>query len=149
MEGMLQQSPVVPDAERVHVMIVDDEPDIVEEISDFFSGQRIGVTTASSAEHAIGLFNALPSGIVTVVLTDLTMPGADGLSLASAIMNATSPRIAPAVIVMTGRSANVSEGAVRDCGVFEVIAKPLKLSVLSDLVRRAHAAAMERRRLQA
>jgi len=147
MEAMLQQEPVAPDARQIHVMVVDDEPDIIDEIVEFLSGQRIGVTTAGSAENAMGLFSLLPSGIVTVVLTDLTMPGGDGLSLARAIMNAAAPRAAPAIILMTGRCAGVPEGAVRDCGVFEVIAKPLRLSVLGELIRSAHAATMQRRRL--
>ena len=142
----MQQAAGSTDAAQVHVMVVDDEPDIVAEISDFLGYQRIGVTAACSAEHALGLFSVLPAGSVTVVLTDLTMPGGDGLSLASAILNATPSQVAPAVIVMTGLRGGVPLDTARGFGVFEVIAKPVKLSVLGELVRRAHAAAMQRRR---
>jgi DNA-binding response OmpR family regulator len=140
-----QQTAASPDAEQVHVMVVDDEPDILAEISDFLSRERMGVTTARSAEQAIGMFSALPSGIVTVVLTDLTMPGGGGLSLANAIRDSTPSKVAPAVIVMTGRRSDVPEDVARDHGVFEVIAKPLNLSALGALIRKAHAAALERR----
>lgn len=135
-----------PDADAIHVLVVDDEPVLVEEIVEFLAGEGIATSAAGSAPAAVRQIEQAMPGAFSVVLTDVRMPGRDGLSLSRAIIGAGGEANAVEVVVMTGHGdMGMAIEALRS-RVFDFIRKPLRLSLLAESLRAAHAAAMARRR---
>ena len=64
------------------ILIVDDDPYIKEPLRDFFEQFEIIVFAVSNAQDAIDL---LKIKSVDVVITDIDLPGMDGLALTSLI----------------------------------------------------------------
>jgi CheY-like chemotaxis protein len=60
------------------VLVVDDDPDILDYFTSFLEDQGFGVRTAASADTAIG---SLEESRPDVVLIDVMMPGKSGLDL--------------------------------------------------------------------
>jgi signal transduction histidine kinase len=65
------------DVEGMRVLVIDDEPDARELIKALLESCHVDVTTAASAAEG---FELLQSGRPDVVLSDIAMPGEDGLS---------------------------------------------------------------------
>ena len=60
------------------ILIVDDDDAIRESMNEFIEVSGYASQTASSAEEALRL---LPDGDIDVVITDIMLPGMDGLEL--------------------------------------------------------------------
>ena len=135
----------MPDEAPIHVLVIDDESVIVDELLEFLAYEGIKTSSAGDAAAALlGLDQAAP-GTITVILTDVKMPGQDGLSMAASILRDMPEAFAVEVIVMSGHGDfNMAVDALR-ARVFDFIRKPLRLTELLDMVRRAHAAAIARR----
>ena len=61
-----------------HILIVDDSIDTLEVLRRNLAGRGYSITTASSAEDALRILESTP---VNLVITDIRMPGVDGLDL--------------------------------------------------------------------
>ena len=85
-------------------------------------------------EGAQGVSQALGSETPDVLITDIRMPGQNGLSLLDEVR--TSHPLLP-VIVMTAHSDLESTVAAYQRGAFEYLAKPFDIDYAVDLVRRA------------
>lgn len=131
----------------IHVLVVDDEEEIREEIADSLARGGVAVTHAMNVDAAIAVLEALPPGAVTVILTDIRMPGRDGLALAEYLRTSVREDEAIEVVVMTGHGGlNVTLEALR-ARVFDFINKPMQMSELAHTIRKAHMATIARRRL--
>jgi two-component system, NtrC family, response regulator PilR len=110
------------------VLIVDDEPDLLELVSLTLS--RMSLETHTAADVA-GARKLLKSQHFDLCLTDLRLPDGDGLELVEWIEE-NRPQVPVAVITAHG---NV-ESAVRalKLGAFDFVSKPLDLGVLRKLV---------------
>src|SRR5579862_1899310 len=113
------------------VLIVDDEPDLIELVS--LTLGRMNLDTASAADVS-GARALLASQRFALCLTDMRLPDGDGLDLV-AHMQEHHPDTPVAVITAHG---NV-ESAVRalKLGAFDFVSKPLDLGVLRKLVATA------------
>jgi two-component system, NtrC family, response regulator PilR len=113
------------------VLIVDDEPDLIELVSLTLS--RMNLATDSAADLA-GARAKLNERRFDLCLTDMRLPDGDGLDLV-AWMQETHPDLPVAVISAHG---NI-ESAVRalKLGAFDFVSKPLDLGVLRKLVAKA------------
>ena len=60
------------------ILLVDDEPDILDMLQHFLNGQGYQVKKALGGEEAIEIFQA---DSFDLVITDIRMPGMDGLDL--------------------------------------------------------------------
>ena len=114
--------------QRASILVVDDEPDLVELIC--LTLQRMGLETSSAADLA-GARQLLNSQSFDLCLTDMRLPDGDGLELVEWIQT-NRPQLPVAVITAHG---NV-ETAVKALkfGAFDFVSKPLDLSVLRKLV---------------
>ena len=131
--------------QAMHVLIVDDEADLVEEIAHGFERKGVATTVAHGVDEAIAALGSLPPGTVTVVLTDIRMPGRSGLDLAG-YLSGTVPAIdAAEVVVMTGHGDFALALSALRSHVHDFINKPMNAVELECAVRRAHEAAMRRR----
>jgi len=80
------------------ILVVDDERQICQMVATALGGKAFSVLTASSGAEAIAVSRSCAGG-VDLLLTDLEMPGMNGVALAREL-RATSPGIP--VIVISG-----------------------------------------------
>lgn len=112
------------------VLVVDDEAPLARNVASFlgrFPGE-FEVATAGSAEEALAVMDGFRPD---VLLTDIRLPGLDGLELVRRVRDGRRPL---SVIVMTGaRSLDIEERA-RELGIASVLLKPLDLETVRRLI---------------
>lgn len=127
------------------LLLIDDEDALREEIEDFLSFEGVQLSSVASAVEALVLLDRWSPGHYQVILTDVKMPGVDGLSFANRLLAANAEDVALEVIVMTGHDyPGTSQEAVTK-GIFAVITKPFKLVDLMATVKSAFESARARR----
>jgi DNA-binding NtrC family response regulator len=114
-----------------NVLVVDDDDGIRE--SAVLALSKVGHRTyeASSAGAAL---DQLRAHRIDVVVSDIYMPGDDGLTLLQAIAERRDP---PRVILMTGRGTIETTVLAQRHGAFDYLAKPFELQELIDRVAAA------------
>ena len=117
-----------PEPAKPAVLIVDDEPDLLELVSLTLSRMNLRTRTAPDVTTARKLLKSEPFDLC---LTDMRLPDGDGLDLVAWIQE---NRASVPVAVITAHG-NV-ESAVRalKLGAFDFVSKPLDLGVLRKLV---------------
>ncbi len=113
------------------VLVVDDEPSVLE--STKFMLQQLGyqVTACASANEALDCFSADP-GKYDLVLSDMTMPRTSGVEL---LRHVRKLRSDIPVLLMTGFAGLVDEQALKQYGIHEVLIKPISVQELSSTLR--------------
>lgn len=112
-----------------HILIVDDEPQIRQTMRDYLKLSGFEVTVASSAEEALATIAARP---MDVVITDIILPGMNGLELTDHIKSAWDMD----VIVMTGYSYEYSYEEAINKGASDFVFKPVRLEELNLRLKR-------------
>jgi two-component system response regulator HydG len=126
-----------PEAKPPTVLVVDDEPGIVDSLQKVFERESLRVLTARGGAEALELLRKEP---ISVVLTDLMMPGMSGLDLLKA-SRSVSPETETILMTAYGTVENAVE-AMRQ-GAYDFVTKPLKRAH----VVRAVTKALEKRNL--
>ncbi|HEY0193415.1 MAG TPA: sigma-54 dependent transcriptional regulator, partial [Kofleriaceae bacterium] len=113
------------------VLVVDDEPAIVESLTKIF--KREGLTVLSATDGTAGL-DVLRKHRVGVLLTDLMMPNTGGMDLLRA-----AKTIAPETEVVLMTAYGTVETAVEAMkeGAYDFVTKPLKRAHVVRIVRNA------------
>jgi DNA-binding NtrC family response regulator len=115
------------------VLVVDDEEKVVfflrESLEELGKGFSIG--TAKSAEEALEKIDDRPYDLV---ISDLRMPGIDGLDLLREIREKNPDT---RLILMTAYGSDDVEADARDLDVFDYITKPFHVSDLVQVAREA------------
>ena len=110
------------------ILIVDDDSDVLEMADYFFKEAGVEVHCVESGSRAL---EEIRDKSFAVMLTDFNMPGMNGLELAEKVREI-APQIR--IIMATGHpSQELSDLAVK-AGIVRVLAKPLHLEGLLDLV---------------
>lgn len=112
------------------VLIVDDDPDVLESLTEALSGSARNVQVAHDASAALASFARAP---VDIVLTDIRMPGMDGLDLLRTLKSRV-PDVTVVVMTAFDDLPTVSE-AMRE-GAADFLVKPLDLHRLRGVMRR-------------
>ena len=116
--------------QKISLLIVDDERNTRDALRKFFS-KEFEITTAEDGLIAI---NLLKNNNYDLVLTDLKMPGAGGMSVLDATLGK-SPT--PNCIVLTAYgSIETAVNAVK-AGAFDFVTKPVNLDKLQEVINRA------------
>jgi DNA-binding NtrC family response regulator len=113
------------------VLIVDDEPSIVESLRILFRGEGFTVHTAVGGRAGL---ERLSEAHPDVVVSDVRMPGVDGLAVLDAA-RALAP--APTVVLMTAQATLQSAIGAVNAGAFHYLQKPFRNDELVAVVRRA------------
>ena len=116
----------------VHVLIVDDTPEILEVVTRMLESHGARVTAVGAAERALDLLERLRPD---VLLSDLEMPVKDGYWLIGRV-RALSPDLGgltPAAC-LTGRSDPEDRARILRAGFQYHIAKPVEMSRLIGVV---------------
>lgn len=113
------------------LLLVDDDPSLLRLLTLRLEGEGYQVINADSAETALAL---LTKQSVDVVLSDLRMPGLDGMSLFDEI--AKRYKGLP-VVLMTAHGSIPEAVAATQRGVFGFLTKPLNPAELREVLQRA------------
>ena len=125
-EASVARSPAAPT-----ILIVDDEPGIVDSLSKIFERESLRVLSARSGGEALEILRREP---VSVVLTDLIMPGMSGLDLLKA-SRSVSPETETILMTAYGSVENAVD-AMRQ-GAYDFVTKPLKRAHVVRAVSKA------------
>ena len=125
----MSNSETLPD--DVTVLVVDDEASNRTSLEKIFEKEGLRVFTADGARRALEI---LRSHRVHVVLTDLMMPGPDGVELLRAIRE-----LAPSTVVVLMTAYGTIETAVTAMreGAYDFVEKPLKRATIVRAVKKA------------
>jgi DNA-binding NtrC family response regulator len=126
----------------VAVLVVDDDAGIRE--SAVMALEKAGHRTLQAGD-AVSALALLRNHRVDVVVSDIYMPGEDGLALLQSISERSDP---PRVILMTARGSIETTALAHRIGAFDYLAKPFELPELvarvsAAVARQAGAAAIE------
>lgn len=121
----------------IKMLIVDDEPDILEFVRYNLEKEGFNVTTASNGQDAIKLAKKI---LPRLIILDIMMPGMDGVEVCRELR--ALPEFKDTLIVfLTARVEDYSQIAGFDVGGDDYIAKPIRprvlISRLNALMRRA------------
>jgi len=133
-------APLRKSAERLHLLLVDDDPMVLETLRETLELDGHAVVTASGGQAGIDAFaHALHlQRPFDVVITDLGMPHVDGRTVAGAVKaaSATTP-----VVLLTGWGQRLMADGDMPAHVDRVLSKPPKLrdlrTVLAELTNGA------------
>ena len=106
-----------------NILIIDDDAATRKAMHEFTESSGFSVFTASSGEEALEL---LKTNNISVVITDIVMPGMDGLELTGLIKK----NYDIDVIIMTGYADKYSYEDAISKGASDIIFKPLRLEEL-------------------
>ena len=130
---MIQHTPLpaAPGAQAAHLLVVDDDPDMLRLLTIRLTAAGYRVSTATSAEAAlIQLHIERPQ----LVLSDVRLPGKDGLALFDEIraQDASLP-----VILLTAHGTIPDAVAATERGVFTYLTKPFDGKALEGKIAQA------------
>ena len=117
------------------VLVIDDNEDLAENIAEILDDVGVEVRLAKNTDEALEAFGEQPWSLV---LTDVRMPGRDGLELLS-IIKRRSP--GTPVLVMTGYADRHTLHRAHESGALAVVNKPIDVEALIELVDRVAKAA--------
>jgi signal transduction histidine kinase/DNA-binding response OmpR family regulator len=123
----------IPRGQGEHILFVDDEEALARVGTRMLERLGYKVTTKTSAAEAVAAVRDEPD-VYDLVITDLTMPGMDGLKLGGQLL-----QIRPGlpIILTTGYSGAMTEDSTRELGFRELLAKPTTARALGEAVHRA------------
>jgi len=116
---------------KAHVLIVDDEPNVRRVLGTLLEQAGCSTTRAASAEQALDLVRAQDPDLV---ITDLKMPGMDGMELLVRLQGS-FPEIPVIMLTAHGTIGNAVEAMKR--GAHDFITKPFDRDEVIELIKKA------------
>jgi len=113
------------------VLLVDDEREFVQALSERLVIRDMGPTVAYDGESAL---NMIKEDEPEVMILDLKMPGIDGIEVLRRVKE-TNPEIE--VIILTGHGSEADRKVCMELGAFAYIQKPVDIDVLSESIKKA------------
>lgn len=131
MPGVAKDDVVAGGSETI--LLVDDEVSFTDVVAKVLRRLGYRVEVATNGDDALVLFQGCPA-VYDVVVTDLSMPGLDGLALATQIH-----RVRPElpIVLTTGYGSTFSTERANAVGVSTIVGKPVNTRSLDRAIRRA------------
>jgi DNA-binding NtrC family response regulator len=120
-------TPAVP----TRVLVVDDDPGVRYTLREILASEGLLVDEAADGAEALARFEAQPAPLV---VTDLRMPGMDGMELLRRLAARTP---APRVVVITAHGSERQAVEAMKAGAYDYFKKPFENEELLAVVRRA------------
>ncbi|MSN24310.1 MAG: response regulator [Geobacter sp.] len=114
-----------------HILVVDDEPEIRKVVMLYLQQCGFRVSNAESAENG---YQLLKKERFDVVVTDVMMPGEDGISFLSKVQQS-HPEI-PVILMTAYAELQMALEAIKN-GAYEFIQKPFDFDILRKVVDKA------------
>ena len=105
----------------MRILLVDDEPEFIAEISEFFRRRGHDVVGAGGVQAAIGELR--DSARFDAVITDLWMPDGRGFDVVEICRRQAGPQ--PAILIISGHGAAYDHVCIQDRTGFYFFAKPV------------------------
>jgi len=102
------------------ILVVEDDQSTAQTTADILKSLNYAVITATNGKDAIRLFTK-HAETIALVLSDLIMPGMDGVSLYQRLIKK-QPNVK--MILMTRSSAKIDHQTLKDLGIIDYVAKP-------------------------
>ena len=116
------------------ILLVDDEPDILESLSDVFSLHLPGVKVLTAPDGKKGL-EILKGNSVGLVVSDYKMPGMDGLEFLTKARQVAPA--APRILITAYPELNVAVRAINEAQIQNFLTKPITPQALIEAVNAA------------
>ena len=113
---------------RKSVLIVDDDPLQLKELSEFLSTLNV---ECLEEQNGYGAINCIKKHHPDLILLDIKMPGLDGIEVAR-LIGKLQP--SPSIILMSGHADCVRDANNAGLHIFGVIDKPIPLQALKRFV---------------
>ena len=118
--------------EKIKILLVDDEKEFVETLSERIRMRDHKSDVALDGEEAL---KQMDDDLPDVVVLDLKMPGIDGMEVLRRIRKA-YPNVQ--VIMLTGHGSDKDEKEARKLGAFEYLQKPVEIDTLMKKIKKAY-----------
>ena len=115
----------------IEILVVDDDPEILKLATSFLEREGMLVHCASSGEEAIRFVR---ENRITLMITDLHMPGMKGIELATRVRE-----IVPdmQIVMVTVDFSSETDILAREAGILQVFSKPIRFLEILKTARRA------------
>jgi len=114
------------------LLIVDDERQFVQTLSERLRLREIGSVVAYDGESALTMIKEEEPD---VMILDLKMPGIDGIEVLKRVKQ-TNPAIE--VIILTGHGSEADKDLCMQMGAFAYLQKPVDVALLSETIKKAN-----------
>jgi two-component system, OmpR family, response regulator CpxR len=114
------------------VLLVDDEKEYVQTLSERLLTRNVGTAVAYSGEEALAI---IEDDEPEVVVLDLQMPGIDGIEVLRRVKKGHPDT---QVIILTGHGSEREEKIAHELGAFAYLNKPVDINVLSKTMKDAY-----------
>ena len=112
------------------ILIIDDDPDILEPLSLLLEGEGYRVETTTQADQTYGKVEKFrPS----VILLDILMSGVDGRTICRKLKEKKATKQIPIIMMSAHPTAQADSNG---CGADDFIAKPFDLDTLLTMVKK-------------
>ncbi len=116
----------------MRILVVDDEPDLVEALARGLRREGYAVDTALDGDEALAKASWTPYDLVCL---DITMPGVDGLEVCRALRTNPAEGVVPRVLMLTARDTLEDRVQGLDVGADDYLVKPFAFDELAARVR--------------
>src|SRR5713101_4993576 len=116
---------------RTRILVVDDEPDILELVQYNLSKDNYDVMGVESGEEALAQVHATPPDLIVL---DLMLPGVDGLEVCRVLKRDTRTAAIP-IVMLTARGEEADMVAGLELGADDYLTKPFSPRVLLARIR--------------
>ena len=115
-----------------HILLVDDDEVILETMADFLTNQGYRLVLARSGQELVDLAPAIHAD---VILTDIQMPGMDGIQAIRQIRAAPDARLQRMpIIAVTALAMPGDEAMCLSAGANQYVSKPVSLRILTEMI---------------
>jgi two-component system chemotaxis response regulator CheY len=115
------------------ILIVDDSPSTLMLMKFSLEKKNFTVVKAASAEEALSIMEK--NFEITCIITDINMPGMNGIELVQAVRNKNSSRFMP-IIVLTNPDNPGKRAEARNAGATGWLDKPFKPENLTKVIEK-------------
>ncbi len=115
----------------MNVLLIDDDPEILDLLSSFLEMKGYCVDTAETGKDALALFRNKEHALV---ISDFILPDIDGLEASHQILSMNADAL---VILITGHGSIESAVSAIKAGVFDYILKPFDLEQIEVAIHKA------------
>lgn len=122
----------LPRGEGQRILVVEDEEEVRSLLVSMLSTLGYSVMSASNGREGLDRFREADCN-VDLVLTDIVMPGMDGIKLARNL-RARKPGLK--IIAISGYTVGLREERIREAGMMEMIKKPFRIRDLAETISR-------------
>jgi CheY-like chemotaxis protein len=112
------------DTTRTRILVIDDDPSTLQLVHTVLEVHGYAALTASSAEHALAILDATPD--ILIAISDINMPGMDGIVFLERIGSRVPAQAAPGVIFLTAHPRVDFAVAALRLGALDFLTKPVR-----------------------